>query len=71
MNYIDKYTKWIYKHKMDDEGKIIWHKTWLVAVGSNQKDAIDFTKTFAPDVTGHNPYYSIHFCNQSLEVTST
>lgn len=43
-------SKWVYKHKMDDEGKIIRHNARLVAIGSNQEDGIDFTKMFAPVV---------------------
>lgn len=43
-------SKWVYKNKLDDKGKIIHHKARLVAVGSNQKDGIDFSKTFAPVV---------------------
>lgn len=39
-------SKWVYKHKLNNKGKIIQHKARLVAVGSNQKDDIEFTKTF-------------------------
>lgn len=40
-------SKWVYKHKLDDKGRIIWHKACLVVVGSNQRDGIDFIDTFA------------------------
>lgn len=40
--------KWVYKHKMDDKGKIIRHKAQLVAVGLKQLTDVDFTETFAP-----------------------
>lgn len=29
-------SKWVYKLKLDDKGKVIRHKAWLVAVGSKQ-----------------------------------
>lgn len=43
-------SKWVYKHKMNNEGRIIWHKARLVAVGSNQQKGVDFTEAFAPVV---------------------
>lgn len=43
-------SKWVYKHKMNDEGRIVQHKAHLVAVGLNQKNRVDFMETFAPVV---------------------
>lgn len=43
-------SKWVYKHKMNSEGKIVRHKARLVAVSSNQKNGVDFMKTFTPVV---------------------
>lgn len=43
-------SKWVFKHKLDDKGQIIRHKARLVAVGSNQRDGIDFSEMFAPVV---------------------
>lgn len=30
-------SKWVFKHKINEEGKIVRHKACLVAVGSAQK----------------------------------
>lgn len=43
-------SKWVYKLKLDDKGKVIMHKARLVAVGSKQLIGIDFMETFAPVV---------------------
>lgn len=40
-------SKWVYKLKMDDKGKIIRHKARQVAIDSKQLTEIDFTETFA------------------------
>jgi len=43
-------SKWVFKHKINEEGKIVRHKARLEAVGSVQKCGIDYTETFAPVV---------------------
>ena len=40
-------TKWIFKNKTNEEGKIIRSKTRLVAKGYNQEFSIDFEESFA------------------------
>ena len=41
-------TKWVFRNKLDEEGKVIRNKARLVAQGYNQQEGIDFTETFAP-----------------------
>ncbi|GAA0141429.1 transmembrane signal receptor [Lithospermum erythrorhizon] len=40
--------KWIFKTKKDETGKIVKHKSRLVAKGYSQKEGIDFNEVFAP-----------------------
>ena len=44
-NIID--TKWVYKNKLDENGKIVRNKEILVCKGYNQMEGIDFDETFA------------------------
>jgi hypothetical protein len=41
-------TKWIFRNKMDEDGKVIRNKARLVAQGYAQIEGIDFEETFAP-----------------------
>ena len=41
-------TKWIYKNKFDEKGKITRNKARLVAQGYTQIEGIGFHETFAP-----------------------
>ena len=41
-------TKWIFKNKLDEDGKVVRNKARLVAQGYSQQEGIDFTETFAP-----------------------
>ena len=47
-NIID--TKWIYRNKMDENGKVIRSKARLVCQGYAQMEGIDFDETFYPVV---------------------
>ncbi|KAK8944151.1 hypothetical protein KSP39_PZI008078 [Platanthera zijinensis] len=41
-------TKWIYRNKLDESGRIVKNKARLVAKGYRQEEGIDFDQTFAP-----------------------
>ncbi|KAL4032373.1 hypothetical protein IC575_005445 [Cucumis melo] len=41
-------TKWIFKNKTDEEGRVIRNKARLVAQGYSQIEGLDFGETFAP-----------------------
>ncbi|KAL0534310.1 hypothetical protein IC582_028600 [Cucumis melo] len=41
-------TKWIFKNKIDEQGRLIRNKTRLVAQGYSQIEGLDFGETFAP-----------------------
>eukprot|EP00253_Pinus_taeda_P022104 PITA_22104 len=41
-------TKWVFKNKMNEDGKIIKNKARLVCKGYSQIEGIDFEETFAP-----------------------
>ena len=41
-------TKWVYKNKMNENGKVIRKKTLLVCKGYAQVEGVDYEETFAP-----------------------
>ena len=40
-------TKWVFRHKLDEGGKVIRNKARLVAQGYNQQESINYDETFA------------------------
>jgi len=43
-------TKWVFRNKKDDQGKVVHKKARLVAKGFSQVEGLDFGETFAPVV---------------------
>ncbi|KAL8157440.1 hypothetical protein AgCh_002223 [Apium graveolens] len=41
-------TRWVFKHKNDEDGNIIRNKARLVVQGYNQHEGIDYDETYAP-----------------------
>ena len=41
-------TKWVFRNKLDENGKVIRNKVRLVTQGYNQQKGIDYDETFAP-----------------------
>ena len=41
-------TKWVFRNKQDDQGKVVRNKARLVAKGFSQVEGLDFGETFAP-----------------------
>jgi hypothetical protein len=40
--------KWVFKNKLNAEGKVEKYKAWLVAKGYSQVEGIDFGDIFSP-----------------------
>ena len=41
-------SKWVFQNKMNEQGKIVRNKAWLVCRGYAQVEGQDFDETFAP-----------------------
>ncbi|GAU32707.1 hypothetical protein TSUD_101280 [Trifolium subterraneum] len=41
-------TRWVFRNKLDENGKVVRNRARLVAQGYNQQERIDYDETFAP-----------------------
>ena len=41
-------TKWAFRNKMNEKGKVVTNKSRLVCMGYSQQEGIDYQETYAP-----------------------
>ena len=41
-------TKWVFRNKMNEQGKVVMNKERLVCKGYSQEERIDYDETYAP-----------------------
>ena len=41
-------TKWVFRNKINDQGKVVRNKATLVCKGYSQQEQIDYNETYAP-----------------------
>ncbi|GAU49115.1 hypothetical protein TSUD_406900 [Trifolium subterraneum] len=51
-------TRWVFRNKLNEEGKVVRNKSRLVAQGYNQQEGIDYDETFAPVARRASPFHN-------------